>query len=153
MHETFTVGTVLIALFTAVTIILRSAAETLRRNRSEKLRAEIYSKMIDKFGTSQDMVTYLESGAGQDFLKSAPVEKPYAYTRILNSLQGGSVLTVLGSAILLVRNGVDRDANEPLLVIGSLILALGIGLLISSGIAYFLSRSWGLINGAQRESQ
>lgn len=136
-----TVGVVLVTL-------TRSLLDHIQRTKSERLQADIYNKMIDKFGSSQDLLSYLSTEAGQNVLKSVPVERPAAYSRVLNSVQFGIISSVLGTGILVLRTAItDREGQDALLVIGSIILTIGIGLLLAAGASYMLSKSFGLFNG------
>ena len=127
--------------------------DSYRRGRSEKLQAELYSKMVDKFGTSQDLVSYLQTEAGQSFLKAAPPERAHPFGRILNSVQVGVVLVALGLSLWFVRASVGPGGQEPLAVFGTIGLSLGIGLLVSGGASWFLSKQLGLINGNRGEEK
>ena len=147
MSENVAISIVMPMLFACVAYILKSVMDTLRRSRSERLQAELYGKLFEKFGSSADLVAYLQSEAGQNFLKAAPVERTGPFNRILNSMQAGIVLFFMGIACLLLRLGVGSDAQEPMLVLGSVGSALGLGLLVSGGASWFLARNWGLLNG------
>jgi hypothetical protein len=138
---------VVLTLGTATTLIIRMLLDHLRRSRSEKLQAELYSKLLDKFGSSSELLAYLQTEAGQNLLKSAPAERAAPHNRILNSFQAGIFLSAVASALLALRGAVSGDAAEPLLILGSLGLAAGLGLAVSGGVAWLLSRHWGLLNG------
>ena len=61
-------------------------------------------------------------------------------TRILLPLQLGAVLMLVGTGFLFLRSRVDIDSQTPLLILGTLGLMLGIGFIISAGLAFFLAR-------------
>ena len=138
---------ILPTLFGTVGYVFKSAVEGLRRSRMARMQMDLQSKMIDKFGNSQDFVAWLQSEGGKQFLEQAPVEKTRPYGRIMNTIQIGIVLVVLAGGLLLLRAGLGQDAQEPLLVMGSIGLALGLGMLGSAGATMWLSKHWGLING------
>src|SRR5438128_2469977 len=81
---------------------------------------------------------YPQSPAGRRFLESTPisVDAPRALaapiSRILWSAQAGAVLTVLGVGITVVSRTTLEEVAAPLAAIGAVILALGIGFLVSS---------------------
>jgi hypothetical protein len=115
------------------------------------MQVEMQTRLIDKFGSADELRTYLESDGGKELMKSAPVEKSSPYGRILGSIQAGVILTLGGLAVFLVRHHVPGDQGEEfaLMFLGALGIAIGLGFLISAITAFFLSRSWGLINGHQ----
>ena len=118
---------------------------TIRRYRTSRLQAELHTRMLEKFSSSQDLLAYAQTDAGKRFLESLAIEDVTPYRRIIGALQAGIVLVLLGIALLFLRGRV-MDAEQPLLVFGTLALALGIGFAISSAAAYYLSKSFGLLN-------
>lgn len=113
------------------------------------MQVDMQTRLIEKFENADELRTYLESDGGKQLMKSAPVEKASPYGRILGSIQAGVILTLGGSAVFLVRNHVPGDQGEEfaLMFLGALGIAIGLGFLISALAAFWLSRSWGLING------
>lgn len=124
-----------------------------RRQATEKIAA-LHSKLLDQCANSNELLRYLESEQGRKFLESATVETANPSARILGAIQAGCVLTLLGVAGLLVREGLhDRDAQETIMIFASAALAIGVGFLISAVASYALSRSWGLLRaGTSRAS-
>jgi predicted phage tail protein len=147
IHETISMTVVMgILAWTFVTII-RMVVEHMRRSRTDRLQAELYNKLLDKFGSSHEVLAYLQSEAGQSLLKTAPPERPHAYGRILNSVQLGIVLTVVGLGVLQVGKWFTGDGRDAGAVIGTLLATAGIGLLLAGVASYLLSKRFGLING------
>lgn len=151
MSETVAMGVILPTLFGTIAYVFKSAVEGFRRSRQARMQVDLYTKMLDKFGGSQDFLAWLQSDAGKSFLEAAPMEKARPYGRIMTTVQAGIVLSALAAAMLLLRIGLGPEAQEPLLVMGSLGLALGLGLLASAAATIGFSRKWGLINGHTEE--
>jgi len=124
-----------------------------RRQRVAATQAEMQAKLLDKLSASQDLAEFLKTDSGQKLLTSPPVEAPKGpHSRILGSITAGVILTMLGLALIFLRFVLDSEDDGPI-VLGTLALAMGLGFLISSTIAYTLSKSWGLMerpNGAPR---
>lgn len=112
------------------------------------LQAEMQNRLLERFGTSQELVTYLDSPAGRKFLESATIERRNPYGRILGSVQAGIVLTLTGAGFFFLQ-GRWPEAEEGFLFLGTMGLTLGLGFLLSAAAAYFLSKSWGLLDGRQ----
>jgi hypothetical protein len=119
---------------------------TIRRVKVARAQAEIQSKLLEKFGSSQELLAYMQTEAGQGFIQieSEPVATKNPQTKILGSIKVGTILACLGLGLLIL-SAIFRD--EAPIVLGTLALAIGLGFLVSSGISYKLSRSWGLFNG------
>jgi hypothetical protein len=135
--------------FVSVVWIFRLGVAAARQKTLIKAQAELQSRLLDKLGGSDDLVRYLESGAGRQLLEAPPVERTRPHARVLAALQAGIILTVAGAAFLFLGGRFPEDA-EGFTVLGTLGLALGVGFLASGALAHFLSRSWGLIDGRER---
>jgi len=125
----------------------RALLNAWRHNRLVKAQAELQSRLLDKLAGSEEMARYLESGAGRQLLEAPPVERTRPYARILASLQAGTILLLAGAAFFVVRGQLPEEPPDGFVVLGTLGMALGAGFLLSGALAWFLSRSWGLIDG------
>jgi hypothetical protein len=117
----------------------------IRRTKIARAQAEVQSKLLDKFGSSQELLAYMQTEAGQRFIQveSEPVVTKSPHTKILGSITVGTILACLGLGLLLLAVVFEDDAP---LGFGTISLAVGLGFLISSGISYKLSKTWGLFD-------
>jgi hypothetical protein len=128
--------------------ILRSYLAHRRQLKATALQAELQAKLLDKFDSTEELRTYLESDVGEKFLLSATIEQASPLRRILGSVQVGLILTAAGLAFLFMEGRfTDPSDSLGMVFIGTLSLALGIGFLVSAGVSTRLSRIWGLLNG------
>jgi hypothetical protein len=132
--------------------LIRVLLENRRWGRIFKLQSEVHGKLIDKFGTNQELALYMDTEAGKRFLEAAPIpvnfeadqRVPNAVARVLTPLQIGIVLILLGAGFFLLRN-VGPDMNNPMLVLGTLALMPGLGFIISAGVTWVLAGRLGLM--------
>jgi len=117
-----------------------------RRQRVAEIQKEMHMKMFEKFGTSQDLLAYLQSEAGRRFMDSATIEHARPLGRILGSIQTGLTLLLTGLGLLFLHGRLSQSWSDDTLVFGVLAVALGIGFLLSAGVSYWLSKSWGLFD-------
>jgi hypothetical protein len=132
-------------LFSLVGFIVWTTLNTIRRFRTQKLQAQIQTKLLDKFGSGQELLAYVQSEGGKRLLESLTVEQRTPYGRILGAAQAGTILLLLGIALLFLRGRVT-GGEEGLLVAGSIVFSLGLGFAVSAAVSYFLSKSFGLLN-------
>jgi hypothetical protein len=126
--------------------------ENRRWNRIFKLQTDVHGKLIERFGTSQEVLTYMGTEAGKRFLEATPIAVgferlepvPSPVARVLTPLQIGIVMTLLGLGLILVRYSVP-DAAAALLVLGTIVLMPGLGFIISAAITWALARRLGLM--------
>lgn len=114
----------------------------------------MHGRLIDKFGSSQELGAYMETDAGRKFLEAAPIavnvdaakRMPQVVGRVLTGVQAGIVMVLLGTGCMLLRH-VSVDTETPMLVIGTLVLMPGIGFIISAGATWLLAARLGLMPG------
>ncbi len=132
--------------------LTRQFLENRRWSRIFKLQSDVHGRLIEKFGSNQELASYMETEAGKRFLEAAPIpvgfepeqRVPNAIARVLTPLQIGIVLVLLGVGFFLLRN-VRTQMHEPMLVLGTIALMPGLGFIISAGITWFLAGRLGLI--------
>lgn len=132
--------------------LLRLILENRRWKRVFTLQNEVHTKLIERFGSNQELLGYMESEAGRRFLEATPIaidsdqqRLPNLVSRVVSTLQFGTVLTLLGIGCLGLRNSVE-DARSAMLVLGMLGLMPGIGLILSAGFTWVLGKRLGLID-------
>jgi hypothetical protein len=141
--------------------LVRTALDHRRWLRLTRVQTEVHTKLLDRLGTNEELLAYIQSPAGRRFLESAPIavelEAPpptpsVPVTRILWSLQAGFVLMSLGGGFWLVQTRATELA-EGFWVMGVLIGALGIGFVLSAVLAFVISARLGLVNPRRTEQQ
>jgi hypothetical protein len=146
---------VFIVISGALLWMLHVILENRRWDKMVKVQSETHTKLLDKFGSSQDMLAYMESEAGRRFLEQPlfSVEQKqvarFPYGRILWSVQIGLVMGLLGTGLLFLQGGdkVSPDADTALRILGTVALTVGIGFVLSAVVSYALSKRLGLFEG------
>ncbi len=134
-----------LGLFALVAWIAYVANESNRRSRRLKAVSEFQTRLLDRIGSAKEFGDILQSEGGVRLLESLSLEEPApTHARIVRSTQVGVVLLALGVGLLLLHLAFPNDAG--FVVTGALALSLGIGFLLSSLLAYRLSRSLGLLD-------
>lgn len=121
---------------------------TIRRYKIAKLQADVQTKLLDKVGSGQDLLAYAQTEAGKEMLESLKVERHSPHARIIGALQTSIVMISLGAAFLFLRGRIP-GTQEGFLVFGTLSTMLGIGFGLSAVASYYLSKSFGLLNGGR----
>jgi len=129
--------------------IVWTITTNIRQAKTARIVAELHGKVLEKCSASQELMTYVQSDAGKRFLESAATGQANPMARILNAVQAGTILALLGGAFITVSNlHHDVDAREAFVTSGYLVLSLGLGFLVSAAISYFLCKSWGILQPA-----
>jgi hypothetical protein len=130
--------------FTLIGLVIWIIFSNIRRYKTTKLHAELQAKLLEKFGSGHELLDYVQSDAGKQFLESLSVEPKTPYGRILGAAQVSVILILLSFAFLFLRGRVS-GAEEGFLVFGTITLSLGVGFGLSAALSYYMSKSFGLL--------
>lgn len=144
MEERLLMAIVMPTLFICCTYVLTTFATSIVRTRRDRAQADVMTKMLDRLTTANDVVAFVESEAGRQFLQGPKEAQTNQAGRVLNSAQGGLVLAAAGVGMLLGSN-TALDARVFLLTMGGIVLCVGIGLVVSAALSYALLQRWGLM--------
>jgi hypothetical protein len=143
---------VFLCMLSALLWLTHVLLENRRWNRIFKLQTDVHGRLIERFGTSQEVLTYMSTDAGKRFLEATPIAVgferqapvPSPVARVLTPLQIGIVMSLLGVGLLSLRHSI-ADGGIALLVLGTVVLMPGLGFIISAGITWVLARHLGLM--------
>lgn len=131
------------AFFVAVVLIIWLVLR--QRQARAQVRAEFHKQLLEKFSTGREFADFLESKGSQRFLEELWSQKMGPKEQILRSMRNGIVLAALGLGTLVV-----SWKAKGLVIPGALILALGVGFLISTAISHRLSKQWEQESGSEQ---
>ena len=152
--ETIAVSATILLVVVGLAWLVRTLLDHRRWLRSSRLQVEVHQKLFDRLASNDDLMTYIQTPAGQRFLEASPAivdvsPSPKAVSapinRILWSVQIGIVLIPLGLGLQWVARNVIEEIAQLLWFVGVLAVTLGIGFVGSAGVAYFISKRLGLI--------
>lgn len=140
---------VVIALFSVVKYVV----EYRRWSRISKVNAEVHNKILDRFGSNEELLAYIDSPAGRRFLEATPIAATAVpsrsvgapYGRILLSVQVGVVLLALGIGFLVISWDAIEEVRPILNGLAVLGFCLGVGSIGSGVASYLISRRLGLL--------
>lgn len=116
------------------------------RNRRAQLQSDVQTRLIDKFGSAPEMVAFLHSEAGHQFMSGVErMPQMMARDRIVSGFRRAILLLFLGIAFLLL--SLTRH-GDGLLISGAILTALGAAFLVSTWASMKMSRSFGLMDPA-----
>lgn len=135
---------VLLGAFATAAWMFYLVADTNKRQQRLKAQTELHSRLLDKFGSAHEVVEFLQTPGGAQFVQSLSGEREEPASAILRSTHRGIILVIVAVGCLFLK-WYYRDAGEnPLLAIGVILLCLGAGFLASAVVAQRLSKKLGL---------
>lgn len=131
--------------------LVKTIIDQKRWNRLAATQSEVHGKLLDRFSTNEELIAYVQSPAGKNFLESAPIalEAPGRAIappvgRMLWSLQVGIIVASAGLGLMVVSHTIEKQMVQPIFAMGVLAIATGLGFVISAVISYVVSRRLGL---------
>jgi len=129
--------------------------------RVSRRQAEAQAKILDRFTSNEDLLGFIQTPAGLRFLEAssmpAMADQPRAIgapiSQILWSVQIGLVLFAGGIGLDYVSPQAGDVGNGLFHIVGVVLIALGVGFVVSGGSSYVLSRKFGLLNSTNVTSQ
>ncbi|HEV7239346.1 MAG TPA: hypothetical protein VGQ36_08910 [Thermoanaerobaculia bacterium] len=135
----------------ALAWFIRTVIEQKRWNRLSRTQTEVHNKILDRFGSSEELLTYIKTDAGTKFLESAPIPlrsepvTPNApLTRIMWSIQVGVVVAAGALGMLLVSGRFEKEAAQEMFAMGMIGFSIGAGFIVSAVVSIILSKRLGL---------
>lgn len=141
-----------LVIMSIVVWLIRLIVTHRRWNRLSKVQYETHSRLLERFTSNDELLAYIQTPAGRRFLEAAPIQMQDAQpsiaaplARILWSVQAGVILAILGGGLFQVSRRFTDEPAQVFTVAGILLLALGVGFVVSAAAAYLLSRRLGLL--------
>ncbi|HUD99510.1 MAG TPA: hypothetical protein VMR62_08045 [Bryobacteraceae bacterium] len=134
---------VMVASFATLAWVMYLISETSKRQRRTKAQSELQGRLLDKFSSAHEVAEFLQTQGGAQFVNSFSGEREEPAAGILRSTHRGIVLVIVGLGCLGLTRAYGWEDN-PLLVIGVILLCLGLGFLISAVASHRLSKVLGL---------
>jgi hypothetical protein len=151
-----------IGFMTVVTILaalVKQAVEYRRWLRQTRMQTEVHTKILDRMQSNDELLAYIQTPAGRNFLEFTPISTESApkvvnapLSRILWSVQAGVVLAALGLGLRYAQGSVPEEIVPAFTVLGVVVMALGIGAVVSAVVAYLLSARLGLLPQRKEET-
>lgn len=108
------------------------------RQRRAEIQAEVQTKLIDRFGSAPELIEFLQSPAGRQFVSGVQgVPGALARERILSGFTRSIVLSMLGAAFLALTLFYEDNFAVP----AAILLSLGIGYFIATFVSWRLAAS------------
>jgi hypothetical protein len=151
------VATVVISLIGILAWVIRAIMNHRRWLRVSKLQTDMQNKLLERFTSNEEMLAFIQTSAGQRFLESAsaaaepgPRILSAPVGRMLWSIQLGIVVLVAGTGLEIVSYKLSEyeNAATAFQVAGGIVIALGLGFILSALGSFILSRRLGLMDPA-----
>ena len=159
IFETLTISATFVLIAFALAWMVRTIVEQKRWNRLSRTQTEVHNKILDRFGSSEELLQYIRTPAGTKFLEAAPIplraaERPTQHaplTRIIWSIQLGVVVGAASLGMILVSLRLDPEASVALFSMGVIAFCIGAGFIGSAYASMLLSRRLGVWQGGAEE--
>ncbi len=133
-----------------ITWLVRAIIQHRRWLKASQVQADIHTKLMERMTTNAELLAYVQSPAGRRFLEAAPIRPEVDATgsapigSIVWSMMAGIVLATLGLGFRMAGAYIGDEAQQAFIVVGVIVLALGLGFIFASLMAYLVSSRLGL---------
>jgi len=112
---------------------------TRSRQAEYQRRAEMQKELLTKFSSAQELAEFMKTDGGKLFMP-----EPQKVRSPANRVGVACLVLIVGIGLLVARvfATMDRDAQQGISIGGVIVIAAGIGLLISGLVSHHLSRKW-----------
>lgn len=155
------------AMLATIAWVIYVVVDGFRRRQQLRLATDFHGKLLDRIGSAKEFGEFLNTNGGTKFLDALSLEKEGGpANRILRALQTGLVCTVLGIGLFILIGsanldftpdgftdaagnpvGFNADEGDAIAAAATIFTSVGVGLILSAGASYFVSRRLGLLNG------
>ena len=117
-----------------------------------RARRELQLKLLDRFGSSQELLAFLQTPEAREFLGNGRHRwNPGGQHPIIGSIRSGVTLIMIGgSGVLLSKAYGWQLAPKPQFVFSALILVVGLAFLVSAAVSYQLTKRFGLLKPGEK---
>lgn len=147
LMEGVTIFSTFLVIALAFAWLIRTLIEQKRWSRLAQTQSEVHKKILDRFGTSAELLEYINTPAGAKFLQSAPipvhgdaVPQNAPVRPVLWSIQIGIVIAAAAVGMLIVSGRFTDETGQGLFAMGVIGLCVGAGFVGSALVSMFLSR-------------
>lgn len=134
-----------------LTWLVRAVIQHRRWLKASQVQADVHSKLMDRMTTNEELLQYIQSPAGRRFLDAAPM-RPEAESLsssapvgpIIWSMMAGIVLATVGAGFRWSAGFISDDSRQAFIVVGVIVVALGLGFIMASLMAFAVSSKLGL---------
>lgn len=126
---------------------IRTIIEQKRWNRLNRTQTDVHTKILDRFGTSQELLEYIRTPAGTKFLESAPIPlhadkpvRPAPQSRVLWSIQLGVIIAAGALGMILVSFRFEGETAQGLFAMGAIAFSVGAGFIASAMVSIAMAR-------------
>src|SRR5687768_17325521 len=157
MNQPFPMEFLVIPLvFSFVIVLLILAA--IDRWRRENHRLELQKSILERVGSVKDLGEFLTTEQGERFLGTLAAPQFRPQLRTLSAVSAGIVFLVVGLFLMFALHlrffGVPLRTQPPAALVGVLLLiAIGIGMLVSAAVSFVIARRLGLDGGRRNGSR
>ena len=155
MNQAFPIEYGVFLVFAFITLLIVLAA--IERWRRETHRLDLQKAILDRVGSVKDLGEFLVTEQGERFLGSLAAPQFRPQLRTLSTVGTGVVFLVVGMFLMFALHtkflgATASRTTPPALLMGVLLLvAIGVGMLVSAVVSFVIARRLGL-DGSRRNA-
>jgi len=139
--------------FTMVGWIVYVLATTRQQRDRARAFASVYERLFERMGSARELSDFIQTPAGVNLLGSLSRERYAARETIVSSVRTGILAASIGFALRYTAAALPMQDPLPLIVVGTVCLALAGGFVVSGLVSYWLASTMGIVENTGRPIQ
>jgi hypothetical protein len=137
-----------VSFFAMIAWIVYVIVDGKRRRERLKVFTDFHGKLMDRMTSPAEFGAFMQSPGGQRFLATLQTERGGPKAAIMRSVHTGTIMLALSIGLLFLQrlDLWNSEARAFVVFMGVIVLALGVGFLVSAGLSWRLGRSLGVMD-------
>jgi hypothetical protein len=137
-----------VSFFAMIAWIVYVIVDGKRRRERLKVFTDFHGKLMDRMTSPAEFGAFMQSPGGQRFLATLQTERGGPKVAIMRSVHTGTIMLALSIGLLFLQrlDLWNSEARAFVVFMGVIVLALGVGFLVSAGLSWRLGRSLGVMD-------
>lgn len=137
-----------VSFFAMIAWIVYVIVDGKRRRERLKVFTDFHGKLMDRMASPAEFGAFIQSPGGQRFLATLSTERGGPKVAIMRSVHTGTIMLALSIGLLFLQrlDLWNSEARAFVVFMGVIVLALGVGFLVSAGLSWRLGRSLGVMD-------
>lgn len=112
--------------------------------RQSKYRLNLQLKLVEKISSSEDLVKFISTGAGEKFISSSNFETLSSKNKIMGAIYKGIIFVMLGIALFVIKN-VANEIAPAFVIFGAVSFSIGLGYIVATIVSFNLAKKLGMM--------
>ncbi len=113
--------------------------------RQSKYKLNVQLKLLEKIATSEDLIQFISTGAGEKFINSSNLDTLNSESKIIGAVYKGIIFVMVGLALFIIKN-VANETAPVFVIFGAVTLSIGLGYIVATFVSLKMAKKLGMLS-------